>query len=404
MGVIAVVGMLTVVLFIGLRASVSLPVAFAIGLQALLAVAFYYIFGLSGDATAYESSARELVVYWTGEGALGRIAADGKQSLVVIVAILYWLGPPHPLVALLFLSALQGLLPSVLYLSTVNFGFRRSARTAAWVAAILPQIALWSPWLRREGLSFVLLGLLVLSFSMVYREQWLQGACVGAVGVSMLWWTRPQLVLVWTAGMTVTALSCLAKRMLTRQGRVTFDAFAIPLFLIGASVLVAGVSLGASSAGEVLNRERVEQIVRSNSAPTQELAVYTVEELGTEREDMWTNWAPRVLMVLGPWPTEWQTIGRAVAGLDGVALLITYGLAVALAATKPGARWMVTILLSSTVPLMVGIAVTLANWGIVSRVRAHVFVLLIPALAVLIHETVAQWRNGTLERDDTVES
>lgn len=397
MGVIAVVGMLALVLSIGFRASVFLPVAFTIGLQALLAIVFYYHFGLNGDATAYESSARELVVYWSGEGALGRIAADGKQSLVVIVATLYWLGPPHPLVALLFLAVLQGLLPSVLYLSTVNFGFRNSARTAAWVAAILPQIALWSPWLRREGLSFVLLGVLVLSFSMVYREEWLQGACVGAVGVSILWWTRPQLILKWTAGITVAAISCLARRMLRMQGRFTPGTFTIPLLLIGASVLVAGVSLGASSAGEVLDTERVEQIVRSNSAPTQELAVYTVEELGTEREDMWASWAPRALMVFGPWPTEWQTIGRAVAGLGGVALLITYGLAIALAATKPGARWMLAILLSSTVPLIVGIAVTLANWGIVSRVRAHVFVLLIPALAALIHETVARRRNGTLK-------
>lgn len=394
MGILVVMSMLVFVLTVGYRFRILAPVAVTVVLQALLAILFFQYVGLSGDAFTYDESAQQLASFWNGEGDRGRIAADGKQSVVVLAAVLYWLGPIHPLLPMLFLAVVQGLLPIALSVSVINFGFPASARTAAWLAALVPQVVLWSPWLRREGISFLLLSGIVLSLSMMYRAHWLPGASLSVATVSLIWWSRPQLILVWAAGSLLTAVSHIGRRRLNKNAYSVRRTLAAPILLMGASFIVAGVALAVTSTGEVLSEDRVEQIVQSNSSPSQGLAVYSPEELARGPQTELIPRATSALLVFGPWPTEWDTTSRIIVGIDGIVLLVTYVVVIALAAWKPAARWMIVILLGATSPLFVGILVTLANWGIVARVRAHILVLLIPGLAVSLHLIWTKARRG----------
>jgi len=361
-----------------------------------LGISLYLIFGLSGDALVYEQQVQQLAESWAGGQAPDRPLTPGKESLVWLIAGLYWFSGPNPLLPLFALAILSGLTPIFLASATLNFDTGNSARIAAWLGAVLPPVVLWSPWLRRESLSFTLLALAALTSSLIYRGKW-ASAFPFLIGTYVaLWFTRSQLTLVLVCGSGAAALLLAYKsRKLPEQPARLIPI--VSLIVVCAALTVLAVTRPTVDA--VIDSDRREKSISSNASSSQTLAVPrepfvdepTVPALDAGPVESPTNVTrtslPQVLSkaigVFGPWPTSWSSLPMLIVGLDGL-LLFVLTLAIPLGAKilRRG-RAATTIAYFSLIPLFVGTAITLANYGLVARVRAHMIVILIPALAIV---------------------
>lgn len=392
MGVALILLTLVAVLGFAQRQGTVPQTATAVLLFAVVSFGIYGLFGLRADGAFYEAQAMNLGLQWWGTPTdLAPVRSGwefhltlepGKASIVWLIASLYYIGPVSPYIPLAFLAVLMGLVPSLMAQAMRNFGLGSAAQTAAWLCALLPQLSLWASGLRREALSFLLLTMSLVAISCVFRRRWATAIFFASISYIGLWVTRPQLVLVLSAGIVAALLLPLRvnlvdirKYPVSRYVRLVLGALiSIPLVLIAVSTpriaryLDEGVRSG---------------IITANSSTEQNLALSPLSSHPL-------SGVARPLELFGPLPWNWQSLAHTAVGLEGIMFLLTI-LLVAYAFFKGrNYRLQLSIILVAASPLLLGTLLTLANYGIVSRVRANILILLVPMLAVAIQTLIRE--------------
>lgn len=361
----------------------------AFALQSTLAISFFVIFGLvADDATYHASAAAQARVWETGGQNSAAFVGPGKQSITFIVGTLYYFLGLNPLFGTLFMAVLMAGIPTLMAVSSRNFGMRAAAPTAAWLGAVAPPFLMWAPWLRREGLAFFLLSGVVLGLSMVYCGKMKFGLPMLVALALALAVTRAQLVLVVACGSAAAWILAEPLPRRIRQGHVRARVVTV--------VGVAVVMVAASSRLISLEYWRnfldggLAAGIASNSAEGQHLRV-SGASWGFNSSPTGLAWN-LIREWWGPPLWEWQSSTWVLAGLDGLFYLLLTLCILQAWRHCPRHRRPIVILVVALAPLFVGTALTMANYGIVMRVRAHFLPFLIPAVALYLHSVWARRR------------
>jgi hypothetical protein len=322
------------------------------------------------------------------------IITDGKQSIVFVIAGFYVLVDSNIAQPVIFLAFLTAAIPSVTALTIRNMGFPEAAAFGAWLAAMLPAIVIWAPGFRRESISFLLLAVGILGLSYISQSHFGKGLSllIGACGA--LWVTRPPLLISIAAGMVATTV--LAWGNLGSVGNDHRHRKAQAAILIAAAAAITYVTMQASYASTILDPELRNAIITSNSGPFNELKVSTIPNSITTNQggvEVFLIPAANSLLVLGgPPPWEWRNPKWAVAGLDGtitmlLCIFLSWG-----AWRFPKTRKIGVLTVAMCSPLVIATALTLANYGIVIRVRAHLWVIALTFIAVTFTSIAHRWK------------
>ena len=351
------------------------PAVTAYAIQILLGIGFFLIFGLVADDVFYHRAASEFSMALRNGEALDAQIGVTKASFVWLLGGLYFVFGPHPLVGIVFNATLMGLVPPLIASSCRLLRMSEVARTAAWIAALAPQLVFWSPWLRREALAFFLLTLVVLSMALLFRRQYVPGALL-LFGVTLaLSVTRAQLVAVAFIG-AIAALIASSNRV--SRGLLIVG----PVGLLASVILILRIAPEPIYAAVIapLDVARLDGVLGETAADTQNLRVAGVsEDFNTSIGGFGLN---LTRTVLGPFPWEWKNLAWVVTGLDGIAFLFLSVISLWVLRVCPDRRRQVAILWVALIPLIVGTALLLGNYGIVVRIRAHFLPFLIPILAL----------------------
>lgn len=363
------------VYFAGRRQQSVAPGVVAFSIQVFLGVGFYYTVGLVADDQTYHLAATDLAASLRANETVEAQVGITKASFVWLIGSLYFLLGSHPLVGIIFNALLMGLVPSVIASSCRHFGMREVARTAAWISALAPSFVFWAPWLRREALAFFLLALVVLTMGLLFDRRYVSGILMLTALTSALAVTRAQLVAV---ALTGAVASVLASRGLT-SGRflIRGSIGALVIVLLAMPLVPQPVY---DSVTQPLNASRLPGILGETAGLDQNLRVEGVSaEFNTSPSGIAIN---LLRTVAGPFPWEWKNFAWIVAGLDGITFLLLALTAVMVLRVCPDRRRQTLVLLVALVPLIVGTALLLGNYGIVMRIRGHFLPFLIPVLAL----------------------
>lgn len=374
-------------LFVGYKAGAFKQTLVALSLQTALSIGFYLIWGLRGDAQTYHQAAIVLSDTWANGLEPVYTLPEGKRTTVIFAGFIYWLTGPVPYVVLLFTSTMTALLPTLLSTSTKLFGFTRAANYAAWLGVFAPPLILWAPWLTREFLAFIVLGMATVVFSMIYRRErfplaillWLSTAWVMSV-------TRPQLLFILATGTVAASLLRRPESTLTLAKPIQARLFS--LIFLTLSSLAAWWTLSSTDSARTLDSGVRTAIAQEVGGPEQNLGVSYLSVAPLENTQNFLQlgeWFQRgANSLIGPFPWEWESLSWAVPGLDGMMMLLVWGLIIWGAIKFPATRRMTLILVAASLPLIIGEAYIHANYGITMRVRAHYLILFLPLIAVQV--------------------
>lgn len=121
----------------------------------MLPLAFHYTLpGLSVDEAAYDTAAREISNSGLSLYLWDHFQPASKLSVPLLEAFLYSLFGPYPLLGTLGLAAFVGVIPSLMTGTCRQYVFVNQADLAVWLVALSSPLLFWSPWMRREGITF----------------------------------------------------------------------------------------------------------------------------------------------------------------------------------------------------------------------------------------------------------
>lgn len=371
---LTVLGLLIVYL-LGRTQDAVAPAVTAYAIQIILGFGFFLIVGLVADDAFYHLAASEFSMALRNGESLDAQIGVTKASFIWLLGGLYFIVGSHPLIGIVFNATLMGLVPSLISSSCRRFGMGEVARTAAWIAALAPQLIFWSPWLRREALAFFLLTLVVLAMALLFSRRYLPGAFLLLVVTIALSVTRAQLVAVALAGAIASIVA--SSNRVSRGILIT-----VPVGLLAAVIWVLRIAPEPiyTAVAAPLDVARLDGILSETSADTQNLRVEGVSKaFNTSIVGFGVN---LTRTVAGPFPWEWKNLAWVVTGLDGIVFLLLFVTSIWVLRVCPDRRRQVMILWVALVPLIVGTALLLGNYGIVMRIRAHFLPFLIPILAL----------------------
>lgn len=336
----------------------------ALGAQWALTIALFEYIGRANDVNEYVRRAALIIDFTTGErpfpGGLTKLGLPLVWSLVE--ASVVW----HPLPAALLLAIPVSLIPSVTAHATRLLGFASAASTSAWLGALGLPMLVWSPWLRREGLSYFLISLVLLSMAWTFAGHWRKGLVLAVALAPALLLTRGQLVLV--AAVAIPAAVILSPQL---PSRARFSV--LSLWGLG-TILIMPLAISSLYVGESLARQ-----LRFLSEGGTLSVSFSSYEHNTSLVGIARN---TVHALFGPFPWEWQNERWLVFGVDGLIYLVAFILLILVYRSGKRIRRQFWLLVLPVIPMVLGSAVLLSNYGLNSRIRSHFLILLLPLLAV----------------------
>lgn len=349
---------------------------FAYCAQLLVVLLIFTNLGLVADDITYHRESLLIAqAHQLGFEPMIRNDLIGRQAFFRVVGYLYFLFGAHPILGLVLVPTLMGLIPAILAYSARNFELDRSVTLSAWLSAALPPFFLWAPWLRREALVFFLLAATVMGISLIYRSRFLTGIGILLFVILALRYTRTQLILDVVAGLAVVLFVVTLRKASSRLSRTLIGV--VTLIIIAGGAVLSPKLLALSGTQNLLT-PHLDSIVASNSSVAENLRVSGVSgAYNTSPTGFGIN---LIRSLFGPFPWEWQNLAWIVAGLEGLLLLGATVLIGWALIRVPQSRAPAVILLAALFPLIAGTAYTLANYGIVMRVRAHYYLFLIPIM------------------------
>jgi hypothetical protein len=338
---------------------------------------FFARFGLVDDEATYFRYGATLansLLTETGEVSSG--FTSGKESYVWILALLMVLFGQSPLPGLALGVLLMVMLPAIIVSAGRNFGILSSGALTAWLVVLSPPILFWGHGLNREPLVFFLLVCLLLSFSWITQGRWVMGVVgVALVGIAMSS-TRSSLLAVVTSGAVAFAFLRLldsmrraglaggwsTQRGLTVLG-LALGALFLPAVWIGL-IVTDSPSWRALGVGipELSGMEQATALVGATWTYNSSLGGFSYNV---------------VRSLIGPLPWEVSNLSLAVFAVEGMGYLVFFS-AILLGAMAVDRVRDIGLALGVTVlPLVVAASLLLANYGLNSRIRAHIFLLLL---------------------------
>jgi hypothetical protein len=372
--------------YVGSRTNSLRQTLTSLGVQVMVALTLYSVFGLVEDEVTYNASALSLVEAWSSGASDVYVGVGvGKESFTYILGFSYLMLGASPLPGLALNSCAMAFIPAIVSSSCTNLAMPRAASVASWLAALAPPLVLWAPGLRRESISFLLLGLTLLAMSLVFKGRFLSGMTLAVVVTAALSSTRSQLVVVSVAGIVASlVLSPDTRRTVGRASNPERTSVRRPI--IGALISFALVGI----AFVTFNLQRF--------IPSSSLNGYITELSGIEQNTRnvgasWeTNSNPVMFaynffrMLWGPPMWEWRSMSMIAIGVDGLFYLAMTLLIVLAFRNLPRYRRQFVVLLASISPLLLSSTLLLSNYGLNSRIRAHCVIFVIPIVAAYLSE------------------
>jgi len=226
----------------------------------------------------------------------------------------------------------------------------------------------------------------VVGLSLVYRGKLKSGVPLLVVLTAALAVTRAQLVLVALSGFVAAWL--LSRPLQRGEGKSRASGRIFPL--VGAGLILGVIASRLIPINYWTNflNGGLGAGIASNSAADQNLRVSGVS---WEFNSSPTGFVINIFRELwGPPVWEWENLAWMIVGLDGLFYLLLTLLVVQAWRKCHQYRRAMTILIIALVPLIVGTALTMANYGIVMRVRSHFMPFLIPIAAIYIQIAITK--------------
>lgn len=394
--VVGVIGLLSVLVFARERGT-QVQTTFAFLVQIFLGVGQYLYWGLRDDQLTYFDLASKLAVSLQTDPALASAGiAGGKQSFVWILAGLFLLWGTSPLPGLVLNAVFVSALPTISVAIGRNFRLFTNGKITGWVAALAPPILLWGPGLKREPLVFMLLTLLLLGLSWAFQGRYALAFLIISLGSAAIAVTRLSVIgaamIIALLAASIPFLSRLQLATSVRRGVISGYTARV------SAALAIAICLAALPLAFQIPQFR---LVHGGSAELTEGQSTAVPNSSWEVEDSLLGlleYFARALFnllqsVVGPFPWEVTNLPLFVFFLDGsiYGVLVICLVALYISRTDRASRTVITMLALATSPIVIANFVYLANYGLTSRVRAHVFVMLLAVFEPVLVEIVAPW-------------
>jgi hypothetical protein len=328
-------------------------------------IAIWYRFPslVASDAATYEAQALGV-----------RVANAGKEGFPVVLGAIYSVIGRAPVAGLILNSLCMGLLVVVVANTARRLGNIQAGRYAAIMAAVLPPFLWWGSQLLREAPMWILLALVAETAVAIAidgfswrRAFWLLALCLPMLTI------RAPVAAVVTVSLAVGLLFAAAprpgdhaRRAVMIVGAIVLAAFLFPRF-------AALQSLQEEDSASIVNSRNY--LATANTGFGEAAAPTTYGLVGQ---------LPSTLPLVTFGPLPWQLPS---SGLPAVADTLSWWFVLFWAVRGFGplyrrygrAAW---VLVGPATALIVVLALTLANFGIVIRMRAMVAVLLLPYAAI----------------------
>lgn len=378
----------------GARSGTVVQSSAVLFLQASLSFGSVIFFGLREDEVTYFALAQQTADALKADPfSASAQMTPGKQSFVWVLAILVLLFGPTPLPGLMMNAVFVSALPALLVWAGRNFGLFSSGRFTGWVAAFAPPLILWGPGLKREALVFFLLGLLLVSLSLLYRGRWSAGIVMTLLTLAGILTTRSSLAAVFGFGAgAVLLVRRFQERSRTRAEGLIIDNKASTILIASCLTLIPTVLLGIQRTLESPPLSGLGGGISELSDPSQATAVvgaswgFNVSPVGLSFNALRS--------LVGPMPWEVTNFSLFVFWLEGLAYGVFFSTILIAFLWGKQLRGPIFILFCAAIPLVGASTLLLANYGLNSRIRVHIFLLFLPVLEPLVLLMTERIRSG----------
>lgn len=364
----------------GSRTGSVVQSAVALLLQMLLGVGAYMVVGLRADEATY---------FFYAEQTLDKFRIDplsvssgfsgGKESFIWILAFLFALFGVSALPGLAMNAMFLAFLPAIFVWTGRNMGFFSSGRVTAWIVALAPPVLLWGPGLKREALVFLLLSLFLLSLSMIYAKRWRWGVALAVLVSFATLSTRSSLLAVYAAGIVAMSLLTLFKKIDSWWSCRQKSDSSLGLVVLATTVAIipAIVAFTQSALTSPTSRDLGRGIPELSDTSQATALVDASWDANSTFPGFTYN---LVRSLFGPMPWEVTNPSLLIFWIEGVGYLIFFSVIAVNIFRHPRFRGRILVLLATVAPLVAASALILANYGLNSRIRAHIFLILILAV------------------------
>lgn len=383
---------LLLILFFARPLGTQLATIFGFFIQIFLSVGAYLVLGLRDDQLTYYNLANKLALELQVNPLIASAGiVDGKQSFVWLLAIGFLIWGTSPLPGLAANAVMLSALPTILVAAGRNLKLITSGKLTAWISILAPPILLWGPGLKREPLVFVLLALLLLGLGWAYQGRAVRSiTLVVAVSLAMSV-TRSSLLAV-VAVVAVLVVSLLLRRrssFLMGSGKIRITGTGrriIASMAVGVTFLILPLAFRLPLVSNI-HRDIVE-LSEGQSTAVPYSAWEVQDSLFGLLEYVVRALYNFVRSIIGPMPWEVVNLPLLIFSLDGAIYVLLFTVVAFGYFSKLDARGRgaVKMLVLAALPLVIANFLFLANYGLASRVRAHVFLMLLIVFEAVLEE------------------
>jgi hypothetical protein len=388
-GIFLVTVTLFTILVIGHKNEVLPQTIILFFIQLTLALVFFYRFGLFEDAKLYSTFGKNISETWS-KGFFFKFDGFFKRNQIPlsIIGAFYTIFGQYPLLPILLNCFIFSMTPALIASACRNFGLVDSAKTAAWFMIFFPSITLNVPWLRKEAQVFFLISALILAMSFMYKNQITKGLILGISLLYAFSIIRSQFIIVCLIGLWFSYFLNPKVTNIYRSFSIELRRKIIASIMFFSMLILIPILLFVIRIQGFRDSTALDNLIKYNSSPNQSTSIAGASLEGNSNLIMFIYNMFRSLW--GPPIWEWRNLSMTIFGLEGF-LILVFSFFVAMSYyLNYYHRRVFLILLATTLPLVIYSTVMLANYGLNSRLRAHIVIFTIPIAASFFGERSSQ--------------
>jgi hypothetical protein len=363
---------ITILAFVTNRFGFRKPTLIHFGLLTTSSILQLNVWGLIGDQSSYHQFALEFYVT-NNFNTLVQNAGVGKFLIPFLAGITYIIFLPIPILFIQLNILFCMFVPLLVGQITRICATEELSVKASMLTAFTPWIIFWAPRFGRESAAFLIVILQVLILLMMI-DRGLSLSLVVSLSILMVVtsFVRSQLnvgivfaLLIYGLYNGNNFLKTKTKTQLSIYLGTIFSLFSFSIWM-----------LFQSGQLRFLNKAELFSIKESNAG----ISGPTPQALGK----ITTNSFESILnVILGPLPSDWRSPVLVLIGFDG--LVFSFALICLMFCYRniKEIRALSNISLLLLIPLIAGASVQFSNFGLNFRIRAHMFVIILPALTLL---------------------
>lgn len=368
---------LAVLIIINFHAGVFIQSIVLFTVSATIGILKFITFGLYADEQYYFQSAISTVSSFKDFDLISILIPTTKSSLSTLSSAIFEISIINPLLIITLNAMLLGLVPTILVFACKNFALTTKPSLIGWITVFAFPLTLFTPWFNREALSFFLLSLVVLSSSLIVNKKIKSGIILYSAVAPIIFFTRGQLLLVLIISFSILILYFvyMQNQLAILKTRKKKTWLVLPFILA-----VVGLFYFFSNYRSLLASNTVQNVIVGNSGKgNSTIPQFTSPDFNLEPLGFTYN---LIRSIFGPLPWEWTNTKFFLIGLDGSFYALIGMLLAILYIKNIETRYLFVLLLVPLIPVWLYSSLTLANYGLNMRIRAHFLPFLIPLLAV----------------------